>query len=193
MLFTKYNIYGDDPDEVVNGYSFFGSVCDNCYKGSIIQTRDFMFTVLTATHELGHNLGADHDGEGEGLACKADDYFLMSPLDPLFLESRNYSRNPWIFSNCSVESFKRALQDKTCLTNVGAYYNSNEFWTFMQALPGQVISYNEQCEFALGHGSRFCGSVNNRICSFMQCTNPITQTCFTFIRAARGTLCGHNM
>ncbi|KAL3875186.1 hypothetical protein ACJMK2_038113, partial [Sinanodonta woodiana] len=41
----------------INGhlsYSYTGSVCDNCYKASIVKTRDYMSTVLTAAHELGH-------------------------------------------------------------------------------------------------------------------------------------------
>ncbi|KAL3875288.1 hypothetical protein ACJMK2_038210 [Sinanodonta woodiana] len=161
MLFTKYDIYGAYPDAILNGYSYTRSVCDNCYKASIVKTSDYMLTVLTAAHELGHNLGADHDGEGEGLACRADDNFLMSPTAHLFQESKRYFRNPWVFSNCSVESFKRTLPGKTCLTNVGEFYDGDEFWTFMQALPGEVFSSNEQCEFALGHGSRFCG-----VCTF---------------------------
>ncbi|KAL3875183.1 hypothetical protein ACJMK2_038110 [Sinanodonta woodiana] len=158
MLFTKYNIYtDDDPEERMNGYSYTRSVCDDCHKASIIKTRDYMFTVLTAAHELGHNLGADHDGEKEGAACRADDFFLMSPDDPVFRENKPYSRNPWIFSNCSVESFKRALPDKTCLFNVGQYYDEDEWSTFMLVQPGEVFSNNAQCEFAHGHGSTFCG------------------------------------
>ncbi|KAL3875182.1 hypothetical protein ACJMK2_038109 [Sinanodonta woodiana] len=153
MLFTKLSYF----PLILSGYSYTRSVCDDCHKVSIVKTRDYMFTVLTAAHELGHNLGANHDGEKEGAACRADDFFLMSPHDPVFRESKPYSRNPWIFSNCSVESFKRALPDKTCLFNVGQYYDQHEWSTFMLALPGEVFSYNDQCEFALGHGSRFCG------------------------------------
>ncbi|KAL3875287.1 hypothetical protein ACJMK2_038209 [Sinanodonta woodiana] len=157
MLFTKYDLYGGDTNANLNGYSYTRFICDDCYKASIVKTSDYMLTVLTAAHELGHNLGADHDGEGEGLACRANDYFLMSPKEHFFQESKPYSRNPWIFSNCSVESFKRALPGKTCLTNVGKFYDGDELWTFMKALPGEVFSYNEQCEFAFGHGSKLCG------------------------------------
>ncbi|KAL3856275.1 hypothetical protein ACJMK2_011049, partial [Sinanodonta woodiana] len=48
--------------------SYPGLVCDKLYKVSVVETRDYFFTMSTAAHELGHNLGAEHDGEGNATA-----------------------------------------------------------------------------------------------------------------------------
>ncbi|KAL3875197.1 hypothetical protein ACJMK2_038124, partial [Sinanodonta woodiana] len=175
-------------------YSFDAMVCDPYYKTSVIQSRDYYLTVTTAAHELGHNLGADHDGEGNAIACRADDYFLMTPFVPKYNTTQSYTRNPWIFSNCSVDAFKDELKHKTCLDNLGKVFNFAEWAEFSRELPGQVYSLNKQCELNNGHGSSFCGTRTPEICLFMKCTNPFTGQCLpTHFSAYRGTDCGPNM
>ncbi|KAK3583763.1 hypothetical protein CHS0354_022799 [Potamilus streckersoni] len=59
-----------------------------------------------------HSLGADHDGENSATACKAEDFFIMGPKVKQIDPSETYTKNPWLFSNCSVESFKKTLAKK---------------------------------------------------------------------------------
>ncbi|KAL3875194.1 hypothetical protein ACJMK2_038121, partial [Sinanodonta woodiana] len=174
-------------------YSYIGRVCDPFFKTSVIESRDYFLTVTTAAHELAHNLGSDHDGEGKAVACRADDYFIMTPYDPKMNKTNSYSRNPWIFSTCSVDVFKDTLKDKSCVTNVGQKYDEMEWNEFTKTQPGQVYSLNHQCELYNGHGSSFCGNQTSEICHFMQCTDPFTKDCLpNYFSAYRGTKCGNN-
>ncbi|KAL3875195.1 hypothetical protein ACJMK2_038122, partial [Sinanodonta woodiana] len=184
-----YYIYTDIPC-----HSYVGTVCDPYYKTSVVQSRDYFLTVTTAAHELAHNLGANHDGEGNAIACMASDNFMMTPLDPEINQTQPYSRNPWVFSTCSVEVFKESLKSKACLNNVGSTYSLLEWNQFTKKLPGQVYSLDKQCELFNGHGSFFCGNKTSEICHFMKCTDPFKTGCPTKdFSAYRGTDCGTNM
>ncbi|KAK3593454.1 hypothetical protein CHS0354_020219, partial [Potamilus streckersoni] len=157
MLFTRYQMFDVQPDKRVFGRSYNGFVCDSYYKTSVIKSADYFLTVNVAAHELGHNLGADHDGEDNATACRADDQFIMAPKAPTFNLFEPYSRHPYIFSNCSVKAFKDTLKDKMCLRNVGVPYDNEEWNGIIKTMPGQVYSLDQQCELIKGPGSRFCG------------------------------------
>ncbi|KAK3576698.1 hypothetical protein CHS0354_024307 [Potamilus streckersoni] len=132
-------------------------ICDDAYSVSLIGTSDYFLTTTTAAHELAHNLGADHDGEGNAKSCRANDSFIMSPYEPVFTKDMPYSRNPWIFSNCSVDAFKNVSKSKRCLRSVGVVYNDMEWKNFMTKLPGQIFLPDEQCKIINGANSYFCG------------------------------------
>ncbi|KAL3871393.1 hypothetical protein ACJMK2_039397 [Sinanodonta woodiana] len=155
---------------------------------------DFFSTVTNAAHELGHNLGAFHDGEGDAKACNPDDQFIMAPDDKEFIENELYSRNPWLFSNCSIESFKKTLQNKTCVTNKGVFFNNGEWMRYVTKEPGEAYYVNEQCALINGPNSKSCGAASPKTCLFMKCTDPNTGKCMSAnFRAARGTTCGMYM
>ncbi|KAK3581972.1 hypothetical protein CHS0354_003233, partial [Potamilus streckersoni] len=177
--------------------SYRGEVCNIGSRTSVVEAHDFFLTTSTAAHELGHNLGAYHDGEGSATACRAEDLFIMSPIVPRFDRTMRYSRKPWLFSSCSVEAFKSTLPAKACLANKGLYFDEEEWKQHVQKLPGEVYSTDEQCELINGHKSKHCGRSKNKprhICRFMQCTDPNTDQCLLDnYNAARGSTCGVNM
>ncbi|KAK3588404.1 hypothetical protein CHS0354_013730 [Potamilus streckersoni] len=94
------------------GISYAKGVCDEGRRVSVVEAFGIFTTVSTAAHELGHNLGADHDEEDDAKACDPNDLFIMSPNETAFVRGKPYSRNPWMFSNCSVEAFKTTLPNK---------------------------------------------------------------------------------
>ncbi|KAK3604348.1 hypothetical protein CHS0354_013860 [Potamilus streckersoni] len=106
-------------------------------------------------------LGADHDGEGDAVACKSEDFFIMTNMPQGFTQARPCIRNMWIFSNCSVESFKKKLASKQCVKTVGSVYSITEWEVFMQKEAGDVFTPHEQCFLIYGQGSTFYGSHNN--------------------------------
>ena len=51
------------------------------------------------------SLGADHDKKSD--PCDLHGDFLMAPYVALFNDSSKYSVNPWRFSQCSINAFKK--------------------------------------------------------------------------------------
>ncbi|KAK3605874.1 hypothetical protein CHS0354_017779 [Potamilus streckersoni] len=176
------------------GMSWREGVCLSGIKTSVVEAGDYFVTVNAATHELGHNLGAEHDGTGDASRCRSEDLFIMSGTPLEFHPWRQYTRNPWLFSTCSVKAFKKTLPDKECVHNKSLVYDKNEWTNFTAHQPGEVYSINEQCEFVMGHNSTYCGGIAADICRFMKCTDPKTGQCPNKnFSAARGTECGNDM
>ncbi|KAL3855283.1 hypothetical protein ACJMK2_014499, partial [Sinanodonta woodiana] len=168
-------------------------VCNVGKRISIVRATDYLFTSLGAAHELGHSLGASHDGEDGARACSANDYYIMTPKEPGIHPSIPYPTNLWTFSRCSIEAFKRVLRTKDCVKKPGNLYNADEYTKFIQQEPGEAYSLNHQCHVILGPGSTYCGVVPLNMC-YIMCTDPRTGRCRDrFYMAARGTECGRNM
>ncbi|KAK3585035.1 hypothetical protein CHS0354_009883, partial [Potamilus streckersoni] len=139
---------------------------------SVIEKSGYVRLVYTATHELGHSLGASHDGQGAARACKAEDGFIMTPEVTEEFPGKPYCKNAWLFSRCSVNSFKVTLRTKikspdkvrdkvsdkvrrTCVRKHGLYYDP-EYHEHVKSEPGEVFKVREQCELIVGRGSDLC-------------------------------------
>lgn len=96
---------GRDLDGSTVGIAVMKSLCQPRAGVSLSQASNGSFTApLIAAHELGHNFGAPHDGEG---ACaSAPGGFLMAP-------SINGSST---FSDCSVQQMKPVVDAAQCVT-----------------------------------------------------------------------------
>lgn len=122
--------YKTFPDRVA-GLAWLGSLCF-AREGSSLSTSAGMSAVtsgMVVAHELGHNFGADHDGEA-GTACESTPQtYLMAP---------NIG-NSMTFSPCSLQSMTtlvsaRAAAYPACLTAIA----TNEV-ALMQPAAAQVI------------------------------------------------------
>ncbi|KAL3890599.1 hypothetical protein ACJMK2_002881 [Sinanodonta woodiana] len=206
MLFTTVlilpNVYMHELYELYSrslhwcsnvGMSNLRGVCDLGRRTSIVNARDYVWTVQTATHELGHNLGAEHDGEGEAAACKADDSFIMSNTSHQVTRNRTYIANMWTFSICSVELFKKTLKNKECVKTPGHPYNVDEYTMLMKKPAGYIFTPNEQCALVYGQGYTYQGGVTEDLCYLLRCVNKEKRiTKKIYLNAARGTICGYN-
>lgn len=98
-LFTGRDITGDTV-----GIAFIGGACD-IDQGVSLTESSLGSTIdgLIMAHELGHNFGAVHDGQGACAAVPPD--YLMSP-------SFNFSAT---FSQCSLDTMRPVIQGASCI------------------------------------------------------------------------------
>ncbi|XP_046553245.1 metalloprotease mig-17-like [Haliotis rubra] len=194
MLFTRYALSyleGGNANLGVVGYAFVGATCSNDSVSLIEESSDrFEGTTATAAHELGHILGAEHDGSGN--ICWKDEKFLMWPS----LTSTNIY-HVWEFSHCSVTYFKihlEALVDtqegSKCLGEV-AETNADVF-DVAGKRHAQDFTINEQCELGVGAGSTICLGLTplETLCGLLYCEIPGYAGYCQGIYPALGTQCG---
>ena len=107
-------------------------------------------------HELGHNLGSDHDGEaGIYTNCSSSDGFIMAPTVKLGLNTNK-------FSSCSIQAIKSyilndafASFDVQCLAETTNSSIDNETLNKDTVL-GTLWDYDEQCKIIFGKNASFC-------------------------------------
>jgi Metallo-peptidase family M12/Domain of unknown function DUF11 len=104
-LFTGRDLDGDTL-----GIAYIGNICSASYAASLSESRNrgaWIDSLVTA-HELGHQLGAVHDGTGACADTAAQSY-LMSALI-------NGSEE---LSQCSKDSMFATMQQAACLVPIG--------------------------------------------------------------------------
>ena len=102
---------GRDLDQSVIGIAYVAAVCDDFYGAGLSQafTGNLHSMTLLVGHEMGHNLGAWHDGQAAS-PCAAEDYgYVMWPsVDHALAEQ---------FSTCSITSIDPVVEGATCITS----------------------------------------------------------------------------
>jgi hypothetical protein len=99
---------GKDLDGTTAGIAYVRTVCD-VERGVSVSSRSFGTTIsaLIMAHELGHNFGAEHDGEA-GTACAGTGGgFIMAP------SVSGYST----FSQCSLDSMQPVIASASCISS----------------------------------------------------------------------------
>uniref|UniRef100_A0A3P9NKJ1 ADAM metallopeptidase with thrombospondin type 1 motif 7 n=1 Tax=Poecilia reticulata TaxID=8081 RepID=A0A3P9NKJ1_POERE len=136
---------------------------------------------FTVAHELGHNFGIQHDGNGNDCEPIGKRPFVMSPqlLYGTFLPR---------WSRCSRRYITRFLDRGWgwCLDD--APVKDRLSLTLM--LPGVLYSAAHQCRLQYGSGSRLCDDMDD-VCSTLWCT--VGTTCHSKLDGAvDGTSCGED-
>jgi hypothetical protein len=99
---------GKDMDGTTAGIAYVKTVCDRERAVSVSQ-RSYGTTLsaIIMAHELGHNLGAEHDGEsGTACASTSSTGFIMSS------SVSGYAT----FSQCSLDVMERVIASANCVT-----------------------------------------------------------------------------
>ncbi|XP_022324387.2 uncharacterized protein LOC111125156 [Crassostrea virginica] len=189
MMFTRYDFTSGSSSDVA-GLAYLKSLCTD-RSVSVVEDR-FDFSVLTvAAHELGHGLGAEHDGLNN--ACASSDSYIMaavsSPVD---------NRNPWKFSSCSVNYFTTYINQLNrdninCMTVQNS--GGDETLAKYTSLPGEVYDADSQCRHIIGPGSSFCRAIYGQnfssICTKLWCQSiDVSGQCISSI-GGDGLRCGN--
>ncbi|XP_046552727.1 LOW QUALITY PROTEIN: uncharacterized protein LOC124262285 [Haliotis rubra] len=199
ILFTGYDLFGEDSgfsSNYTTGLAFIGTMCQGEGRSvSVVEDHGGFQSVGTAAHELGHSLGAEHDGLNN--SCAPSDRYLMAGAS--YNETSANKYNPWRFSPCSINYFKvyidsviNNVKESTCfrskLTPIGVPNITGE-------MAGQLLGPDEQCRHIYGPTSYLCRGENfgdaTDICRAMFCRNPKTANKCVLHSAARGTSCGN--
>ncbi len=98
---------GRDLNGTTSGIAYIGGLCDRTLGASLSQQRsDPWIGALITAHEIGHNFGAEHDGEAKSPCVSTSQTFLMAP-------SINGSG---VFSQCSLDTIAPVVAKASCLT-----------------------------------------------------------------------------
>ncbi|XP_068896312.1 A disintegrin and metalloproteinase with thrombospondin motifs like isoform X1 [Tenebrio molitor] len=182
------------PNDVCNrgtaGFAYVGGACvvnkrlEKVNSVAIIEDTGGFSGIIVAAHEVGHLLGAVHDGSpppsylgGPGAEkCQWTDGYIMSDL-------RHTERGFW-WSSCSVSSFHHFLNGDTatCLYNV-----PHEDDSLPRVLPGKLLTLDAQCRRDRGTSACF---KDDRVCAQLFCFDAGSGYCVAYRPAAEGSPCG---
>lgn len=98
-----------DLDGSTIGIAYLDSLCDSRNAVGLTESRNTWLDSLVAAHEIGHNFGADHDGDSQGSCPNAPSSgFLMAPV----------VSGTDDFSTCSINRMRTRAQTASCITNL---------------------------------------------------------------------------
>ncbi|XP_015118762.1 A disintegrin and metalloproteinase with thrombospondin motifs 12 [Diachasma alloeum] len=185
IAMTQLDLYFGAFVRVITGMAYVAAPCNlspsenEIFSLAIVEDNGAFRNVLMAAHELGHLLGADHDGEKENKNCTGNQGLLMSPAIG-FLEEYYY------WSDCSIQQIRKLMNSKlaACLFNVPQPGRPPQ-----ALLPGEVKSLDEQCQIAVG--TNVCRHKMENICETLWCLDPEKEgSCVNPSAAAEGSICG---
>ncbi|XP_013416242.1 A disintegrin and metalloproteinase with thrombospondin motifs 16-like [Lingula anatina] len=192
MVFTARELASSRGSTGVAGAAYVGGICSKSQACSIVESHGGFGSFIAATHELGHNLGAHHDGASSEMynnaACAGDAGNVMA--------AESGSSNPksgYYFSSCSVQEFKKGLQQACCLANKGQYEDPEQYAAHTKHLPGQLYNADEQCQMLYGSDSRMCRPLgDSEYCKYLLCSTVGNACIHKYKPPADGTECDEN-
>ncbi|XP_045200556.2 A disintegrin and metalloproteinase with thrombospondin motifs 18-like isoform X2 [Mercenaria mercenaria] len=163
----------------VSGKAYTPGICidgDKC----AVSTDTSIAEYYVATHELGHNLNMQHDGD---VGCPSPNNGIMGGLT-----------SGW--STCSVAAFKELLNGTSADCLLQTDVSESTIWTLEAVWPGMTYSDDEICQLQNGAGFVYVGSLNS--CSGYRCMNldPTSQqygVSFRYTAPTDGRYCGEDM
>ncbi|XP_052784726.1 A disintegrin and metalloproteinase with thrombospondin motifs 1-like isoform X3 [Mya arenaria] len=179
--FDHIHLFTGTKGTDVSGKAFTGKVCDPRYKCAVsTDTRVTEFTI--AAHELGHNMGMNHDVDN---GCPAPNDGIMG--------SKVFG-----WSACSISETRALLNQSSssCLNETNV--NSPTALNLADAWPGMIYTDDEICEFKHGKGFRYRKFPYSSFteCTLYSCVNmntssPLYGIMYNEAVPTDGRYCGH--
>ncbi|XP_054090940.1 uncharacterized protein LOC105218881 isoform X2 [Zeugodacus cucurbitae] len=197
VAITKYDMCrrrkGGRCTKGTAGFAYVGGACvvnkrlEKVNSVAIIEDTGGFSGIIVAAHEVGHLLGAVHDGSpppsylgGPGAQrCRWEDGYIMSDL--------RHTERGFRWSPCTIQSFHHFLNGDTatCLHNA-----PHEDSALGRALPGTLLSLDAQCRRDRGTYACF---KDERVCAQLFCFDAQTGYCVAYRPAAEGSTCGSGL
>ncbi|XP_016877463.1 A disintegrin and metalloproteinase with thrombospondin motifs 17 isoform X2 [Homo sapiens] len=174
------------PDHSISktweGIAYLGGVC-SAKRKCVLAEDNGLNLAFTIAHELGHNLGMNHDDDHSSCAGRSH---IMSGE---WVKGRNPSDLSW--SSCSRDDLENFLKSKvsTCLLVTDP--RSQHTVRLPHKLPGMHYSANEQCQILFGMNATFCRNMEHLMCAGLWCLVEGDTSCKTKLDPPLdGTECG---
>ncbi|CAH1958565.1 unnamed protein product [Acanthoscelides obtectus] len=194
VAITKYDMCrrrkGGRCTKGTAGFAYVGGACvvnkrlEKVNSVAIIEDTGGFSGIIVAAHEVGHLLGAVHDGSpppsylgGPGAEkCQWTDGYIMSDL--------RHTERGFRWSPCSISSFHHFLNGDTatCL-----YNTPHEDENLPRVLPGKLLTLDAQCRRDRGTSACF---KDDRVCAQLFCFDSNSGYCVAYRPAAEGSTCG---
>ncbi|CAD5110730.1 DgyrCDS100 [Dimorphilus gyrociliatus] len=200
QFITRYDLVGAKDGTFkpsLIGIAINRGVCTSFLSNSAVEELG-VYTWFVSAHEMGHSLGAFHDGLDN--SCSSNDKYLMTPLVGERLEVSQLA-NAFSLSSCSKEEIHRLATGttdgypRTCLYNRPCQHGQEI--PDINGKPPLGIKYdlNLQCRITVDVDSRFCesGQGDKNICHVLRCYKDNLKSCVPYSPGAfPGTTCGLN-
>ncbi|XP_025116256.1 A disintegrin and metalloproteinase with thrombospondin motifs 18-like [Pomacea canaliculata] len=176
---TDFCSYKNSPCDTL-GFAPIGGMC-NQIRSCTINEDTGLNTALTIAHEVGHNFGMFHDGEGN--YCRQTVGSIMAPT----LISKDGTLQWSVCSRAYLLRFLNTPQS-TCLDDKSTHVAELRF---PDRLPGQLYDADVQCKWQFGSSAQLCMyDFGKDTCKALWCYRGNKRCETKFLPAAEGTSCG---
>ncbi|XP_063820326.1 A disintegrin and metalloproteinase with thrombospondin motifs 19 [Pseudophryne corroboree] len=178
---TDFCVHKDEPCDTV-GIAYLNGMCSEKRK-CIIAEDNGLNLAFTIAHEMGHNMGINHDNDHP--SC-ADGLHIMSGE---WIKGQNLGDVSW--SRCSREDLEKFLRSKASNCLLQTHPQSISSVIIPSKLPGMTYTADEQCQILFGPTASFCQEMQHVICTGLWCKLDGETECRTRLDPPMdGTECG---
>lgn len=162
-------VHKDEPCDTV-GIAYLSGMCSEKRK-CILAEDNGLNLAFTIAHEMGHNMGINHDNDHP--PC-ADGLHIMSGE---WIKGQNLGDVSW--SQCSREDMERFLRSKASSCLLQTDPQSLNSVILPSKLPGMTYTADEQCQILFGPKASYCQKMQYVICSGLWCKVEGEKECKT--------------